>query len=122
MLIIPPDGAHLVTGPLYHNGPFVTSLLALLRGNHLVIMERFDATAALALIERDHVDWMYAEVYSEAARLYPRQVIRILIHDVTCQGPDDPRYQKDFNGLHRSLWQIFRNPSEIKDAIPPAGA
>lgn len=67
MLIIPPDGVHLVTGPLYHNGPFVTSLLALLRGNHLVIMERFDATSALALIERDHVDWMYAEVYSEAA-------------------------------------------------------
>jgi len=31
LLIIPPDGAHLVTGPLYHNGPFVTSLLALRR-------------------------------------------------------------------------------------------
>ena len=41
---------HLVTGPLYHNGQFVTSLLALLRGNHLVIMESFDATAAPALI------------------------------------------------------------------------
>jgi len=60
LLTIPPDGVHLVTGPLYHNGPFVTSLLALLRGNHLVIMERFDATTALALIERHRVDWMYA--------------------------------------------------------------
>ena len=60
LLKIPPDGVQLVTGPLYHNGPFVTSLLALLRGNHLVIMERFDATAALALIERHRVDWMYA--------------------------------------------------------------
>src|SRR5262249_57274758 len=60
LLKIPPDGVHLVTGPLYHNGPFVTSLLALLRGNHLVIMERFDATAALALTERHRVDWMYA--------------------------------------------------------------
>src|SRR5499433_889 len=59
LLKIPPDGVHLVTGPLYHNGPFVTSLLALLRGNHLVIMERFDATAALALTERHRVDWMY---------------------------------------------------------------
>jgi hypothetical protein len=64
--MIPPDGVHLVTGPLYRNEPFVTSLLALLRGNHLVIMERFDATSALALIERDHVDWMYAEAHSEA--------------------------------------------------------
>ena len=60
LLRIPPDGVHLVTGPLYHNGPFVTSLLALLRGNHLVIMDRFDATSALAQIERDRVDWMYA--------------------------------------------------------------
>jgi hypothetical protein len=25
--MIPPDGVHLVTGPLYNNGPFVTSLL-----------------------------------------------------------------------------------------------
>src|SRR5499433_3074669 len=60
LLKIPPDGVHLVTGPLYHNGSFVTALLALLRGNHLVIMERFDATAALALTERHRVDWMYA--------------------------------------------------------------
>ena len=51
---------HLVTGPLYHNGPFLTSLLALLRGNHLVTMERFDAAAALALIEHHRVDWIYA--------------------------------------------------------------
>ena len=54
------DGTHLVTGPLYHNGPFTTSLLALLRGNHVVVMPRFDALAALALIERHRVDWMYA--------------------------------------------------------------
>jgi len=60
LLRIPPAGVHLVTGPLYHNGPFLTSLLALLRGNHLVIMERFDATAALALIEQHRVDWIYA--------------------------------------------------------------
>jgi len=60
LLKIPADGVHLVTGPLYHNGPFITSLLALLRGNHLAIMDRFDATEALALIERHRVDWMYA--------------------------------------------------------------
>jgi bile acid-coenzyme A ligase len=54
------DGVHLVTGPLYHNGPFTASVLALLRGNHLVVMPRFDAATALALIERHRVDWMYA--------------------------------------------------------------
>ena len=55
-----PDGVHLVTGPLYHNGPFTSSALALLRGNHVVVMERFDAARALMLIERHRVDWMYA--------------------------------------------------------------
>jgi bile acid-coenzyme A ligase len=54
------DGVHLVTGPLYHNGPFTSSALAVLKGNHLVVMPRFDATGALMLIERHRVDWMYA--------------------------------------------------------------
>ena len=60
VLRIPRDGVHLVTGPLYHNGPFTTSLLALLAGNHLVVMPRFDAAGALALIAQHRVDWMYA--------------------------------------------------------------
>lgn len=60
LLRIPRDGVHLVTGPLYHNGPFTTSLLALLAGNHLVVMPRFDAVGALALIAEYRVDWMYA--------------------------------------------------------------
>jgi bile acid-coenzyme A ligase len=60
LLRIPRDGVHLVSGPLYHNGPFTTSLLALLRGNHLVVMPRFDALGALELIARHRVDWMYA--------------------------------------------------------------
>jgi bile acid-coenzyme A ligase len=60
LLRIPQDGVHLVTGPLYHNGPFTTSALALLKGNHIVVMPRFDAAHALALIEQHRVDWMYA--------------------------------------------------------------
>ena len=60
VLRVPQGGAHLVTGPLYHNGPFMTSVLALLSGNHLVVMPRFDPSVALALIEQHQVDWMYA--------------------------------------------------------------
>jgi bile acid-coenzyme A ligase len=60
LLRIPQNGVHLVTGPLYHNGPFTSSALALLSGNHLVVMARFDAARALALIEEHRVDWMYA--------------------------------------------------------------
>jgi bile acid-coenzyme A ligase len=60
LLRIPSGGVHLVTGPLYHNGPFATSVLALLKGNHVVVMPRFDAAGALALVERHRADWMYA--------------------------------------------------------------
>ncbi len=57
---IPENGVHLVTGPLYHNAPFSLSSSALLGGNHLVVMSRFEAAKALELVERYRVDWMYA--------------------------------------------------------------
>jgi bile acid-coenzyme A ligase len=60
LLRVPADGVHLVTGPLYHNGPFMTSLLALLKGNHVVVMPRFDAVGALTFVDQHRVDWMYA--------------------------------------------------------------
>jgi bile acid-coenzyme A ligase len=60
ILRVAADGAHLVTGPLYHNGPFITSLFALLKGNHLVVMPRFDAGTCLALVQQHRIDWMYA--------------------------------------------------------------
>ena len=33
LLRIAPDGVHLITEPLYHDGPFTSSALALLKGN-----------------------------------------------------------------------------------------
>ncbi|NYI77673.1 AMP-binding protein [Nocardioides panzhihuensis] len=54
------DGTVLSTGPLSHNGPLFTNVAALLLGCHVVVMERFDAAQALALVERHGVDWMYS--------------------------------------------------------------
>lgn len=54
------DGAVLSTGPLSHNGPLFTNVAALLLGCHVVVMERFDAAQALALVEHHGVDWMYS--------------------------------------------------------------
>ncbi len=62
------------------------------------------------------------EVYAETARRYPTQIRRILIRDVTCEGPESPRYQRTFHDLPKDLWRIFREPAEIKDAIPEPGA
>jgi acyl-CoA synthetase (AMP-forming)/AMP-acid ligase II len=49
-----PDGAHLVVGPLQHNGP-LTSVRHLIAGQPVVIMPRFDAAAALDVIAKHHV-------------------------------------------------------------------
>ena len=54
------NGVHLASGPLYHNGPLSFSVAALFIGNHIIVMDRFDARRALALIEQHAVDWMYA--------------------------------------------------------------
>jgi len=49
-----PPGAHLVVGPLQHNGP-LTSIRHLFAGGPVVIMPRFDAQDCLRLIERHDV-------------------------------------------------------------------
>ena len=54
---IPENSVVLVPGPLYHNAPFSAAVFALWRGSTVVTMERFDAEAALDLIERERVYW-----------------------------------------------------------------
>ena len=101
VLRIAQDGVHLVTGPLYHNGPFTTSLLALLRGNHLVVMPRFDAAAALELIARFRVDWMYA---------VPTMMHRIL------RLPEAERRAADLSSLRAMMHMAAPCPPWLKQA------
>ncbi len=54
--LLPRDGVVLLPGPLYHNGPFTFCLQALLRGDHVVLMRKFDAAQTLVLIEKFHVN------------------------------------------------------------------
>ncbi len=42
-LRIDPEGVFLATAPLHHNAPYMFSLMALLQGHHVVLMQRFDA-------------------------------------------------------------------------------
>ena len=53
------DGCLVMPGPLYHNGPAVWSCQALLAGNHVVVLPRFDAEATLAAIEEHRADIVY---------------------------------------------------------------
>lgn len=58
------------------------------------------------------------EIYGAVARRHPEQVVRILIRDVTMEKAESERYLKAFQGLPRDLWQIFKEPGEIENAIP----
>ncbi len=100
-LAVQPDGCMLVPGPLYHNGPAVWSCQALLQGNHVVLLPRFDAEAVLAAIERHRVDIVY---------LVPTMMKRILRLD------DDVRLGYDLSSL-RVVWHLAEPcPPWLKEA------
>lgn len=83
------DRAQLVPGPLYHNGPFSFSMTGFTRGNHIVVMTRFDAEETLALLERHKVDWvmlvptMMQRIWNlpeEVRNKYDLSHLRIMLH------------------------------------------
>jgi bile acid-coenzyme A ligase len=57
-LLQEPYRNHLVVGPLYHNGPFIFAIQALLKRNHVIVADRFDAEDCLRLIQDCRIDWM----------------------------------------------------------------
>ncbi|MFD9678866.1 AMP-binding protein [Rhodococcus sp. NPDC059969] len=52
-------GVMLNTAPMFHNAPNMFSLMALLQGQHVVLMDRFDAERTLHAIDRFGVTWLY---------------------------------------------------------------
>lgn len=54
--VLSPKGCVLVPGPLYHAAPFGSMTQCLLAGEKIVLMERFDASQCLALVEEHRVD------------------------------------------------------------------
>ena len=53
-----PDGVLLLPGPLYHNAPFTQAMLGAFLGNHIVVLERFDARDCLKAIGDYGVEWV----------------------------------------------------------------
>lgn len=94
------DRAHLVPGPLYHNAPFAFSMGGLLRGNHVVVMTRFDALEALRLIERHRVDYVV---------FVPTMMHRIL------RLPPEARESIDISSLRVMLHMAAPCPAWLKE-------
>ncbi len=108
-----PDGASgvfLATAPLHHNAPYMFSLMALLQGHHVVLMQRFDAARALELVGEHGVTWLY---------LVPTMMGRML------RLPDEAWDAADLSSLRTALHVGAPCPPEVKrgwlDRLPDPG-
>lgn len=94
-------GAHLVAGPLYHNGP-LTAVRLLLCGVPIVVHERFDAERTLATI---------AEHRIESSIMVPTHFVRCLAL------PDDVRARYDVGSLRQVAHTGGKCPIDVKRAM-----
>jgi bile acid-coenzyme A ligase len=100
-LLFSVDGCLVMPGPLYHNGPIVWACQALLAGNHVAVLSRFDAEQTLAAIEEHGGDVVY---------LVPTMMKRIL------RLPDEVRLAYDLSSL-RVVWHLAEPcPPWLKEA------
>ncbi len=100
-LNIPLQGAMLIPGPLYHNGPFLWAFSALFRGNRVVVTTRFDAEQTLQLLAEHKIDVVY---------MVPTMMQRIW------KLPDTTRTAYDLSHL-KVLWHLAAPcPAWLKEA------
>lgn len=98
---LPSGGTVLNPGPLYHNAPFLFSNLALVAGNRLVGMDRFDPEAWLQQVQREQVEWCF---------LVPTMMHRIW------SLPPQVRASYDLSSLRRVVHMAAACPVWLKQA------
>ncbi|MBW0090732.1 AMP-binding protein [Pseudonocardia sp. KRD-184] len=96
-----PGDVFAVTAPLYHNAPFMFSLIALLRGCPLLVLDRFDGAHVLEAVSRHRVHWFYA---------VPTLMGRIL------RLPEEVRAAADLSGVQTLLHVGAPCPEPVKRA------
>lgn len=90
-----------VTAPLYHNAPFMFSLIALLRGCPLLVLDHFGGAHVLDAVVRHRVHWFYA---------VPTLMGRIL------RLPAEVRAAADLSSVHTLLHVGAPCPEAVKRA------
>jgi long-chain acyl-CoA synthetase len=90
---------HLVTSPMYHMAPLSFGYFSLHFGHPVVLMDRFDAEAALARIERHRVT---------TTHMVPTQLHRLMLL------PEATRRRYDVSSLFRVMHAAAPCPPELK--------
>ncbi|HEX3707861.1 MAG TPA: AMP-binding protein [Mycobacteriales bacterium] len=95
------EDTSLITAPMHHNGPFLTSTASLATGGHVVLPGRFDAETTLVLIQDHQVGWVY---------LVPTMMSRI------SKLPEEVRQRYDLDSLHTVMHMAAPCPPYLKQA------
>jgi fatty-acyl-CoA synthase len=93
---------YLSPAPVYHAAPLKWCAGVQALGGTVVVMERFDAQAALAAIERFHVT---------ATQMVPTMFVRLL------QLPEETRARYDTSSLRVAVHAAAPCPPDVKDAM-----
>ncbi len=88
---------NLSAPPERHKQPVITGLLA-----------RWPTTRFILVGDSGERD---PEIYAGIAREHPGRVVRIVIRDVTGEGPEAARWQATFAGLPAGMWTIGLPPT-----------
>lgn len=96
-----PGDVFAVTAPLHHNAPFMFSLIALLRGCTILVLDHFDGATVLDAVVRHRVAWLYA---------VPTLMGRIL------RLPADVRAKADLSSIRTMLHVGAPCPELVKRA------
>ncbi|MET0498643.1 MAG: AMP-binding protein [Steroidobacteraceae bacterium] len=94
-----PGDSILNPGPLYHNGPFLATMLGMFSGGHVIEMSRFDPVRLLENIERHRISWLL---------LVPTMMHRI------ARLPEDQRRAYDVSSLRTVLHTAAPCPVWLK--------
>jgi len=96
------DTTFLVTGPLYHGAPLGWAIGTVRNGGTAIVMERFDAAAALEIIERSRVTH---------AQFVPTMFVRML------KLPGEVRAAADLSSLRNVIHAAAPCPVDVKQQI-----
>lgn len=93
---------HLTVGPLYHGGPLMQAVRAVMGGGRIHIMRKFDAEEVLRIIDRERIT---------NTLLVPTHCVRLL------RLPDEVKRRYDLSSLEQAYHIGAMMPVEVKRAM-----
>jgi long-chain acyl-CoA synthetase len=119
-----PDDVHLMCGPGYHVAPSAYAQMSLNEGGRVVIMERWDATEALRLIEAERVTTAqmvpanFIRILEADWKAFDRSSIRKILHAAApCPVPVKRQIIDVFPP--GSIWEYYGASEGMASVIPP---